>query len=366
MILGFSSHGTGRGAGPVRYISLGTKWDGTKRSVAPALLRGNARRTEKLIDSIERKHKYTSCVISFTKEEYTKELAEEVLKEFEKSAFGELDSSSYDYLAYLHLDTENPHIHIVVPRVNLETGTDLNIAPPGSQRGIWNLWGIVTRDKLNLEHIEESTLDILPLSRKEKRMIDRGFLSSMSMTQIKLEIDNVVRENIANGLLQNRAEVIDFLKENGFDLPKKRLNDNSISIATETRNIRLSGGIYARTENYNSATYTEIERQSTIPKRRDKAIYISWIAGIKERYDKAFNRKLSYFALRYKSRSKKNETRNERELVKIKATSVLLDASNSADKPSASDNFSYNDNNKMKDNSNEIEAQNRRRTPRFS
>ncbi|WCM90660.1 relaxase/mobilization nuclease domain-containing protein [Acidovorax sp. NCPPB 3576] len=364
MILGFSSHGTGPGKGPTYYISSGTKWNGERRSIAPVLLHGNSRRTERLIDSISRKHKYTSCVISFTKEEYSKELAQKVLADFLKSAFGNLESSSYDYLAYLHLDTENPHIHIVVPRVNLETGTDLNIAPPGSQKNIWNLWGIVTRDKFNLEHIEENNIDNLPISRKEKRMIDQGLLRKMSHTQLKLQIDEVIRENIANDLLQNRQEVIDFLKFNGFEIA--RVTDSSISIKTESRNIRLEKGIYERRTNDNENTYTENARQSAIPQRRDRSDYEAWINRIKERYNEALYRKLAYFASRYKSRSEKDKTRDERELVKTKTTSVCIDNHSSSHKSSSFDSFS-NNNIKMKDNNknDETQAQNRRRAFKF-
>lgn len=335
MILSFSSYGQGSGKGPVRYVSARTKWNGESRSIAPALVDGNNKRTEKLIDSIERKHKYTSLTIAFTKEEYSKELEAKVIEEFKEAAFYKLDASQYDCLIYRHLDTENPHIHIIVPRVCLSTGTDLNIAPPGSQKGFWRQWGIVTRDKFNLIHIEQSDeIDRLPLSSKEKQAIRRGRLSSLGHAQMKLEIDEIIRENVSNGYIRNRTEVVEFLTSSGFSVKEK---NNSISIETETRNIRLTGGLYERKTNNDGheISYSTYARESSSVEQRDTSSesrtstrstndYKKWINRIQQQFEFSLSRKLQYFKRRYKKQVRLTRQALRQNLMSLQRQVLIL------------------------------------------
>ncbi|WP_198085366.1 relaxase/mobilization nuclease domain-containing protein [Variovorax sp. E3] len=310
MILTFSGYGKGKGHGPVAYVCDSIKHDGTQRSVAPEILKGSRATTKALIDKNENKYKYTSAVISFTKEEFSKELALKVLKDFIDCAFVGLNPAQYDLLAVLHLDTEHPHIHLVIPRVELTTGKDFNIAPPpprpnsgkqaptGSVAPVWRDWSTLTRHKHGLAPVEASEdLDRLPLTQKERRALSKVELSKLPHTQAKLALDGFVKDNIANGLIRTKKDIVQFLKEQGFEVC--RITSNSISVNHNNKNIRLSGGIYEdRTdrktftdlafeqarERGSGNTFGPIEQKPKINRRENFDNASSELGRIKQRY----------------------------------------------------------------------------------
>ena len=61
MIVGFSSRGTGGGSGPVEYLTDENKQGRDEKP--PVVVRGSPESTEKLIDSLDFKYKYTSGVL---------------------------------------------------------------------------------------------------------------------------------------------------------------------------------------------------------------------------------------------------------------------------------------------------------------
>ncbi|WP_374409496.1 relaxase/mobilization nuclease domain-containing protein [Hydrogenophaga sp.] len=243
MILSFSKHGKGQGFGPVKYVCDETKPNGEKRSVKPEILRGDADETIALIDANKNSWKYTSLVISFTKEEFDDLLAEQVLDEFEKFAFANLDKNDYSFLAVLHKDTDNPHIHIICPRTNLTTGTDLNIAPKQQQKQ-WHFWSDYVRDKYNLKAIDNNNIDKSVLTKAEKMSLSKNNLSTHS--KAKIELDSFIKKHIEMNFIRTRQDMKKLLED--IDIVEKvELKQNSISIKLKThnKNIRLEGGIYA-------------------------------------------------------------------------------------------------------------------------
>jgi hypothetical protein len=308
MILSFNKHGKGAGKGPVKYVCDSKKWDGTIRKTVPKILSGNAKQTEKLIDSIKNSWKYSSCVISFTKEEYTEELAKKVLEDFEKTAFVGLEKNQYEMLAVLHEDTENRHIHIIVPRVELTTQKSLNICPPGRWgQEYFKDWSIVCRVKFDLKQIKQKhDLDKSVLTKREKKYINKIELTKLSLTEQKLKIDGNIRENIANGLLANRQEVIDYLKNSGFEIA--RVTDKSISIKTATKNIRLESIIYDNTTTRNNTTYEQISRETTTNKHTNREVERRAIDEVKQRFEATFKYKFDYASKQYRQREQEDRS----------------------------------------------------------
>lgn len=246
MILSFSSHGKGQGFGPVSYTVNQQKPDGTQRAVKPEILEGDPEEVLALIDSNKNSWKYTSLVISFKKEEYNKENAATVLKEFEKFAFAGLDKKDYSFLAVLHQDTANPHIHIVVPRKHLGKDVDLNIAPKQQQKH-WHAWSDHIRDKLDFDPIESSGFDKSPLSKNERMALSKG--KFLNHSKAKIELDKFIKENIASGLVSSRTDIKKLL-ETIEQVQSVELKTNSISIKINgiNKNIRLEGGAYGTTK----------------------------------------------------------------------------------------------------------------------
>jgi Relaxase/Mobilisation nuclease domain len=309
MILSFSKHSTGPGKAPVRYVCGAEKTDATtqkkiKRASAPEIMRGDALVTEKLIDSIDFKHKYTSLVISFTQEEFSKELAQQVLDEFEKAAFAGLDSSQYDYLAVLHTDTANPHIHVISPRVELSSKKSYNLAPPGSASGFWTDWSTVTREKFNLKQIESNALDKSILNKFEKQLLNKNRLSALPISQAKFEIDQNIKENILNGLLTNRSDVIDYLKKSGFEI--SRITANSISLKTNTKNIRMEGLIYGESTSRDKKSYAEIAAATSSNQCGNRVDHQRKLEAVKARFKASLKLKFNFNTNKYRSREQED------------------------------------------------------------
>jgi hypothetical protein len=132
MIVGFSKYGTGKGQGPIGYLTGKRNPDGTERDPQPEVLRGDPALVRQLIDSLDFKWKYTSGVLSFAPGEViTPEMEQEIMDAFERAAFAGLGWAQYSILWVRHTHADHHELNFVVPRVELTTGKSLNIRPPG-------------------------------------------------------------------------------------------------------------------------------------------------------------------------------------------------------------------------------------------
>ena len=164
MLIGFSKHGTGEGAQPIRYLTAETvstravryltgdqAKKGVRRDPQPVVLRGDPLQTRGLIDSLRFKNKYTSGVMSFAPgEKITPAMEQYIMDEFERVAFAGLARDQYTvlFVRHTHTASHRHEIHFLLPRVELSTGKSLNIAPPGhATRQLFD----TLRSKINAE-----------------------------------------------------------------------------------------------------------------------------------------------------------------------------------------------------------------------
>jgi hypothetical protein len=150
MLIGFSKHGTGEGAQPIRYLTAETVSTravryltgeygkkGLRRDPQPVVVRGDPVQTRVLIDSLKFKNKYTSGVMSFAPGEViTQAMERYIMDEFERVAFAGLNRDQYTvlFVRHTHTASHRHEIHFVVPRVELCSGRSLNVAPPAQAR----------------------------------------------------------------------------------------------------------------------------------------------------------------------------------------------------------------------------------------
>ncbi len=95
------------------------------------VLRGDPQTFTAIAESIQNEWKYTSGVIAWSKDDApTNDEINEVLDTFEAHAFSGLKPTQYHFTAVLHEEDDgSKHVHFLVPRLELETGKALNIAP---------------------------------------------------------------------------------------------------------------------------------------------------------------------------------------------------------------------------------------------
>jgi len=177
-----------------------------KRDPAPEVLRGNPELTKSLIDSLEFKHKYTSGVIAFHRDDYpTEEQQQTLMDDFEELAFAGLKKSNVNILWVRHVHCGNVELHMIVPRVELSTGKSLNIAPPG-----WNKFYDCLRDAWNHEQNwarpdDPARARLVQLEREFGR---KGELGRNSFREY---LSKLVEMSVENGRITDRESLIEFL-----------------------------------------------------------------------------------------------------------------------------------------------------------
>lgn len=212
------------------------------------VLRGDPQTFTAIAESIQNEWKYTSGVIAWSKDDApTNDEINEVLDTFEKHAFAGLQPNQYHFTAVLHEEDDgSKHVHFLVPRIELDTGKALNIAPPGHANYFDPL-----RDYFNYKkgwsRPDDETL------KRDTQTPDHDHFQNMSAIKAGLvgkkadDIREVVGEyleqRIKFGHIQNRQSVLDALSEIG---EITRINDKFISLKLDgaKKAVRLKGAFY--------------------------------------------------------------------------------------------------------------------------
>lgn len=233
------SHTKGSGADAINYL-LGERDHKGEIRAGVEVLRGNPQLTADLIDSLKSEHRYTSGVIAWTKEDDpTPEEIQAVITDWERVAFAGLKKSQYTYCAVLHIEADgSKHIHMIVPRVNLEDGRALNIAPPGHEyyfakwRNVWNFEKGWAR----------------PDDPSRARLVQPGVKAFKIKHQApvqdqKLQITEYLTAEVAAGRVKNRDDVLKVLGDLG-EINRVTKEYVSVRLAEGARPLRLKGLLY--------------------------------------------------------------------------------------------------------------------------
>ena len=127
MIVKFFKTGTSNAEPAIRYLLGEKNHTGEERTFKPEILEGSAELTTNIINSISRKHKYSSGCLAFREgENPTKEQLSRIIKNFKKVVAPGLDEEQFNSFFVIHRDKPNPrsgqqafHIHFLFPMVLL-------------------------------------------------------------------------------------------------------------------------------------------------------------------------------------------------------------------------------------------------------
>ncbi len=268
------------------------------------LLRGNPEFVTAVADSLDFKHRYTSAVISWHKEDQpTPQQIEEVLNEFEKIAFAGLEGDQYCYYAVWHGEADGSgHIHIISPRVELQSGKSLNIAPPG-----WEKTYDLIRDKFN-EKYDWATPDT-DKEPHRARIVNNTHLKHIGNTHAKAkkQINDAVISLIQQGELSNAKEVEKFLSDLPGVTVLPRRGDKSLSVKVDgiKKNIRLQGAAYERGFDIRelggklAAEKERIHRREPADKERE-------LRRLQEELERVYGQRAAYHRGRYDKKIKES------------------------------------------------------------
>ena len=241
--------------------------NGAIRSVAPEVLEGDPQLTIDLINLIERKHKYTSGVISFREEEKpTEKQMKQIMNDFRKSFLPGLDKNNFNDLWVIHRDKKNVEMHFLVVMDEIKSGKRINICPPG--KGTQEHFHTFTQ-------VQNHKNDWYQVIADPLRAALSGFEAKTHTGEkskaFKNKFAEKVSNQILNGKIENREQLIDFLKEHKFEVPRIGQDYISIKMPSELKARRLKGPMFVEGANY--ADLVKQHHASKIPTKLTDSEY---------------------------------------------------------------------------------------------
>ena len=247
--------GTGSGRGVAKYLTGAKDWKGHTRP-GIEILRGDPFLVAAVADSLGFKYKYTSGVVSFAPEDApSREQINEVLDEFERTAWAGLEPDQYIWSAVLHLEEGGGcHIHVFTPRVELQSGKSLNIAPPG-RKGPEGYKPNPLFDRLR-DYFNFREGWARPDDPIRARLLQPGYRKFFDASTLRTGLDakedprqlitDYLVQCIEIGVVTDRAGVVVALREAGFAVPRQGDNYLTVQDVEKGQRWRLKGAIYEK------------------------------------------------------------------------------------------------------------------------
>ena len=263
MHIKFLNHGKGSAAHASAYVLDELDHLGNVRA-GVEVLRGDATTFNAVCDASPHLWKYTSGVIAWSKEDSpTDEQIKEVLDQFEKHAFSGLDSSQYHLFAVLHTDDDgSKHIHVLAPRLDIQSGKSLNIAPPGHEKHFDSLRDYFNTkyqwsrpDDLLLMHTTQEPNHIAKLNAQAKNILTSQDLETLTKKQFCKTVDNYVQTLLKTQTAENRADIVECIEQvKGVESVKQSKAFLTVTL-TNGKKHRLKGDFY--NEQFEIGLYSE-------------------------------------------------------------------------------------------------------------
>ena len=221
MHIKFLEHGKGSAAFASAYLLDELDHKGQVRA-GIEVLRGDATTFNAICNASPHLWKYTSGVIAWSKrDDPTDEQIQDVLNDFEKHAFSGLDPSQYHLFAVLHIDDDgSKHIHVLAPRLDIQSGKSLNIAPPGHEKHFDSLRDYFNTkyqwsrpDDLLLMQTTQEPNHIAKLNAQAKKILNEQDLTNLTKSQFCKVIDNYVKTLLKTQTVKNRAEIVSCIEQ---------------------------------------------------------------------------------------------------------------------------------------------------------
>lgn len=249
MLVKFFENEKGGGVGSVYYLLNDRVQEGTAK-----LLRGDKELTLALINSIEYKHKVTFGSLNFTEKNLTDEVKTEIMDRFEKMLLAGLErDKNYNILWVEHTDKENLELNFVIPKIELQS---LKSLQPYYHKA--DLSRVDTfKEIINLEYDLSDPNDPARGSRISGSRKKKELFKSIQ------ELDEIVQEQVLNGRLNSRDEIIAYLRENGVEVPKISQEYISVKLPEAKSNKRLKGAVYNERFTSIKSLEAELDRMET-------------------------------------------------------------------------------------------------------
>lgn len=304
MIVKFLSNKNGGGLGSVDYV-LDQKRVQNKTA---RVLKGDEKMTRDLIATITKKQKTSFAVMSFEEANINEALKYELMQEFEKTFFAGLEADQYNILWVEHTDKGRLELNAIIPKVELSTMRAFN---PYYHQADLHIKDIFTKS-INIKYGFTDPQDPAKSSSVSGSKKEILLFADYQTLDLKL------KELVSNGLIQDRAEMIELLKKNNIDVTRVGADYISVKLPESKKARRLNGGIY--TEQFTSVdelrdvSREQLKRERAFTGRDRQTEY----RDLSQRLERAIHKRALFNAELF-SRAKQSNQRRERE-AKARAT----------------------------------------------
>ena len=248
MLMKVFPHGTGDGDLPVRYlIREGVP---SRKGRPPEVLRGDPKLTVALINSIDRRWKFTSGVLAWHPDDEVNEAQErDVMDAFEQVAFAGLEADQRHILWVRHRHAGHHELHFLIPRMELSSGKDFNACPPGWRRDFavfrdlfnWREGWARPDDSARARNFLPDKADLLHAQaarwNHSLKSTDRG--------NVKKAISELLKHRLDQGDIKSREDVLHILKKEGLHISRTGKDYIGVVVPESGQKIRFKGGIFA-------------------------------------------------------------------------------------------------------------------------
>lgn len=288
MLVKFFRYGQGV-SGSVEYLLNERESQGTAKT-----LRGNPQLTQSIIKNIPFKNKYKSGVLSFEESSLDTKTKNQIMDDFEKVLLAGLDKEQYNILWVEHNDKNRVELNFVIPRINLET-----------QRAFNPYYAKIDQDRVNtfkdLQNIKHNLAD--PNNPQKQRT--HSLNNNLKTNKDFKKLDELLHNLISQGVIKNRTQLIEQLKQNDIEVPRVGKDYISIKLPDNKKAKRFKGTIYS--EQFTEPRSIETISNQTEQRIReyDKRDTRSEHRELENRLEYLVSRKVKYYESRYPSTVKK-------------------------------------------------------------
>ena len=201
------------------------------------LLSGDPDLTARLADNLDFQNRYTVGVLSFEEANLEEQQKQEIMQSFEETLLAGLDRDQYDITWIEHTDKGRLELNFVIPNVELSTGKRLQPYFDQADRPLVENWKQVINFDYGLSDPHA------PYKAQAIKTLNSQNLPE-NIKEIKQQIGTAIAEQISNGNIQNRQDVVSTLENAGFEITRQTERSISIKNPDGKRNIRLEGVIY--------------------------------------------------------------------------------------------------------------------------
>lgn len=228
MVVKFFANKKGGSVASVNYLLNEREAQGTART-----LKGDAELTKELIKGISNKQKATVGCLSFEEKNIPELKKFELMREFEETLLPGLENR-YNILWVEHVDKGRLELNFVIPKIDLVNNKSINPYYHKADLPRVEKW----QDLINIENDYSNPKDpikarTLEINSKEKHL-----------AKDYEQLDKLLHSKVHEGVITNREQIIELLKDNNIEVTRKHKEHLSIKLPNSKRAKKFKGAIY--------------------------------------------------------------------------------------------------------------------------